>query len=154
CEPGNWGVGFTAFGEILPYHENKISLDKNVKDKWGLPVLNMDMEIKENEMKMRKDMTEEKKEMLQKIGVKDVYTYDSGYHLGTGIQEIGPSQRGAVPKTPGMTAANPVWDAKNLSGTDGPALTSASRVNPSLTYMAMTGRALAFAVSELEKGNG
>ncbi|HKP31334.1 MAG TPA: GMC family oxidoreductase, partial [Chitinophagaceae bacterium] len=64
-EPGGWTIGGTAFGEILPYHENKISLDKSTKDKWGLPVLAMDCEIKENEQKMRKDMMEDMKEMLE-----------------------------------------------------------------------------------------
>ena len=56
AEPGSWTIGITAFGEMLPYHENKISLNKNVKDKWGLPVLDMDVEIKDNEKKMRVDM--------------------------------------------------------------------------------------------------
>ncbi|MDX5422794.1 MAG: GMC family oxidoreductase, partial [Hymenobacteraceae bacterium] len=63
-EPGQWTMGINGFGETLPYHENKVTLDKNKKDKWGLPVLAIDAEIKENEMKMRKDMMEDAKEML------------------------------------------------------------------------------------------
>ena len=153
CEPGNWGVGFTAFGEILPYHENKISLNKNVKDKWGLPVLDMDMEIKDNEQKMRKDMTEEMKEMLEKIGVKDVNTYDSGYNFGMGIHEMGTARMGRDPKTSVLNGNNQVWDALNVFVTDGAAMTSAGCVNPSLTYMALTARAVDYAVSELKKGN-
>lgn len=153
CEPGNWSIGFTAFGEILPYHENKISLDKTVKDKWGLPVLSMDMEIKDNEMKMRKDMTEEMKEMLEKIGVKNVNTYDSGYNFGMGIHEMGTARMGRDPKTSVLNGNNQVWDAPNVFVTDGAAMTSAGCVNPSLTYMALTARAVDFAVSELKKGN-
>lgn len=153
CEPGNWSVGFTAFGEILPYHENKISLDKSVKDKWGLPVLSMDMEIKDNEQKMRKDMTEEMKEMLEKIGVKDVNTYDGGYNFGMGIHEMGTARMGRDPKTSVLNGNNQVWDALNVFVTDGAAMTSAGCVNPSLTYMALTARAVDFAVSELKKGN-
>ncbi len=153
CEPGNWSVGFTAFGEILPYHENKISLDKTVKDKWGLPVLSMDMEIKDNEQKMRKDMTEEMKEMLEKIGVKDVNTYDGGYNFGMGIHEMGTARMGRDPKTSVLNGNNQVWDALNVFVTDGAAMTSAGCVNPSLTYMALTARAVDFAVSELKKGN-
>ncbi|MEI5985641.1 MULTISPECIES: GMC oxidoreductase [Sphingobacterium] len=153
CEPGNWGVGFTAFGEILPYHENRIFLDKTVKDKWGLPVLSMDMEIKDNEHKMRKDMTEEMKEMLESIGVKDVYTYDSGYNFGMGIHEMGTARMGRDPKTSVLNGNNQVWDAKNVFVTDGASMTSAGCVNPSLTYMALTARAVDFAVSELKKGN-
>ncbi|HSB92688.1 MAG TPA: GMC family oxidoreductase, partial [Flavitalea sp.] len=84
-EPGDWTMGITAFGETLPYHDNKITLDKSVKDKWGLPVLNFDCEIKENEHKMRKDMMADAQEMLEVAGLKDVHTYDNGYTLGMGI---------------------------------------------------------------------
>jgi len=152
-EAGDWSVGFTAFGEILPYHENRIFLDKNVKDKWGLPVLSMDMEIKENEWKMRHDMKEEMKEMLEKIGVKDVYTYDSEYGFGQGIHEMGTARMGTDPSNSVLNKNNQVWDAKNVFVTDGAAMTSGSCVNPSLTYMALTARAVDYAVSELKKGN-
>lgn len=153
CEPGGWSVGFTAFGEILPYHENRIFLDKNVKDKWGLPVLAMDMEIKENELKMRQDMMEDGKEMLEAAGVKDVYTFDSGYGFGQGIHEMGTARMGRDPKTSVLNGNNQVWDAPNVFVTDGACMTSASCVNPSLTYMALTARAVDFAVNALKKGD-
>jgi len=152
-EPGNWGMSMTGFGEMLPYHENKISLDKSKQDKWGLPVLNMDVEIKENEWKMRKDMMEDAKEMLEAAGVKDVRTFDSGYQVGMGIHEMGTARMGRDPKTSVLNGNNQVWDAKNVFVTDGACMTSASCVNPSLTYMALTARAADFAVSELKKGN-
>ncbi|MET0462843.1 MAG: GMC family oxidoreductase [Chitinophagaceae bacterium] len=152
-EPGKWSMGITGFGEMLPYHDNKISLDKNTKDKWGLPVLNMDVEIKENEWKMRKDMMEDAKEMLEAAGVKNVYTFDSGYQVGMGIHEMGTARMGRDPKTSVLNGNNQVWDAKNVFVTDGACMTSASCVNPSLTYMALTARAANFAVSELKKGN-
>ena len=153
CEPGNWSIGFGAFGEILPYHENRISLDKNTKDKWGLPVLAMDMEIKENEHKMRVDMMEDCKEILETIGVKDVSAYDNGYGFGQGIHEMGTARMGRDPKTSVLNGNNQVWDAPNVFVTDGACMTSAGCVNPSLTYMALTARAVNFAVEELKKGN-
>ncbi|MEC3881691.1 GMC family oxidoreductase [Parapedobacter sp. 10938] len=153
CEPGSWSVGFTGFGEILPYHENKIFLDKEVKDKWGLPVLAMDMEIKENELKMRKDMMEDCQEMLEVAGVKDVHTYDSGYGFGQGIHEMGTARMGRDPKTSVLNGNNQVWDAPNVFVTDGACMASAACVNPSLTYMALTARAVDFATSEMKKGN-
>lgn len=152
-EPGAWGIGATAFGEILPYHENKISLDKNVKDKWGLPVLAMDCELKENELKMRKDMIQDAKEMLEAAGVKNVYTYDNEYFFGQGIHEMGTARMGHDPKTSVLNKNNQVWDALNVFVTDGAAMTSAGCVNPSLTYMALTARAVDFAVKELNKQN-
>lgn len=152
-EPGGWSVGFTAFGEMLPYHENVITLDKEKKDKWGLPVLSFDAEIRDNELKMRGDMQNEMKEMLDRIGVKDSYTYDNVYGLGQGIHEMGTARMGRDPKTSVLNGNNQVWDATNVFVTDGACMTSAGCVNPSLTYMALTARAVDFAVSELKKGN-
>ncbi|WP_411971528.1 GMC oxidoreductase [Sphingobacterium sp. Lzh-3] len=153
AEPGSWGVGFTSFGEILPYHENKVLLDSSVKDKWGLPVLAIDAEIKDNERKIRIDASNEMKEMLESIGVKDVTTYDNGFSMGQGIHEMGTARMGNDPKTSVLNKFNQVWDAKNVFVTDGAFMTSSSCVNPSLTYMAFTARAVDFAVNELKKGN-
>lgn len=152
-EPGSWGMGMIAFGEILPYHDNKVSLDKNKKDKWGLPVPAIDATIRDNELKMRKDMMEDAKEMLEQGGVKDVYTYDAGYTMGGGIHEMGTARMGNDPKTSVLNRWNQVWDAKNVYVTDGACMVSAACQNPSLTYMALTARAVDHAVSELKKGN-
>ena len=153
CEPGQWTMGIGGFGELLPYHENKISLDHNHKDKWGLPILAMDAEIKDNEKKMRIDIVAEAKAMLEAAGVKNVKTHDSGHHVGDGIHEMGSARMGRDPKTSVLNAHNQVWDAKNVFVTDGAMMTSSACQNPSLTYMAMTARAANFAVGELKKGN-
>ena len=152
-EPGKWGMNLLAFGEMLPYHDNKILLDKTKKDKWGLPVLSFDVEIKENEIRMRKDMMNDAAEMLNAAGVKNVSTYDAGYAVGQGIHEMGTARMGRDPKTSVLNGNNQVWDAPNVFVTDGACMTSASCVNPSLTYMALTARAADFAVKELKKGN-
>lgn len=153
CEPGEWNMGITAFGEMLPYHENKITLDKSKKDKWGMPVLSIDCEIKDNEKKMRKDMMQDAVEMLEGAGLKDVHAHDDGYYPGMGIHEMGTARMGRDPKSSVLNEWNQVWDAKNVFVTDGAAMTSASCVNPSLTYMALTARACDYAVSELKKMN-
>ncbi len=153
AEPGNWEMGITAFGEMLPYHSNKMTLSKTKKDKWGLAVLDFDVEIKENEKKMRIDMMNDAKEMLEASGLKDVRTYDAGYAVGQGIHEMGTARMGRDPKTSVLNGNNQVWDAMNVFVTDGACMTSASSVNPSLTYMALTARAADYAVKELKKGN-
>ena len=153
CEPGEWSMGITAFGEMLPYHENMISLDKSKKDKWNLPVLSIDCEIKDNEKRMRKDMMQDAVEMLEGAGLKDVHSHDDGYYPGMGIHEMGTARMGRDPKTSVLNEWNQVWDAKNVFVTDGAAMTSASCVNPSLTYMALTARACDYAVKELKKMN-
>jgi choline dehydrogenase-like flavoprotein len=152
-EPGAWSIGATGFGEILPYHDNKISLHKTVKDKWGLPVLSMDAGLKENELKMRKDIIKELVAMFEAAGVKNITTWDKDYNIGQGIHEMGTARMGKDAKTSVLNAHNQVWDALNVFVTDGAAMTSSACQNPSLTYMALTARAADYAVSELKKGN-
>jgi choline dehydrogenase-like flavoprotein len=152
-EPGPWSMGITAFGEILPYHDNLIKLSDTVKDKWGMEALVMSAEIKENEKKMRVDMMNDAAEMLEVAGFKNVKTYDNGYIFGNGIHEMGTARMGKDPKTSVLNGNNQVWDAKNVFVTDGACMTSAAAQNPSLTYMALTARAAAFAVEELKKQN-
>ena len=152
-EPGQWSMGMGGFGEILPYHENKITLDKTKKDKWGLNVLAFDAEWKDNERKMRLDMKNDAIEMLEAAGVKNVVGSDGDGTMGRGIHEMGTARMGLDPKTSVLNKWNQVWDAQNVFVTDGSFMTSAACVNPSLTYMAMTARAADHAVSELKKGN-
>lgn len=153
AEPGQWTMGIGGFGEILPYHENKATLDKNKKDKWGLNVLAIDAEWKDNERKMRVDMQNDAKEMLEAAGVKDVKGFDGDGTMGRGIHEMGTARMGLDPKTSVLNKWNQVWDAPNVFVTDGSFMTSSNCVNPSLTYMAMTARAVDHAVGELKKGN-
>lgn len=152
-EPGPWTMGIGGFGEILPYHENKMTLDKSKKDKWGLPVIAFDAELKDNEKKMRIDMKNDAVEMLEAAGVKDVKGWDGDGTIGRGIHEMGTARMGLDPKTSVLNKWNQVWDAKNVFVTDGSFMTSAACVNPSLTYMAFTARAVDFAVKELKKRN-
>jgi len=152
-QPGDWRMGLMAFGECLPYHENKITLNDSVKDIHGLPTLTMDAEWKENEYEMRKDMMVQAADMLEKAGLKNVETYDSGCNPGLGIHEMGTARMGRDPKTSVLNSNNQVHACKNVYVTDGACMTSSACVNPSLTYMALTARAAEHAVSELNKNN-
>jgi choline dehydrogenase-like flavoprotein len=153
AQPGKWTIGATAFGEMLPNHANRITLDKDKKDKWGLPVLAIDCATGENERLMRRDMMNDMAEMLEASGVKQVRTYDNEYWPGMGIHEMGTARMGRDPKRSVLNAHNQVWDAPNVFVTDGACMVSASCVNPSLTYMALTARAADFAVAELKRNN-
>lgn len=152
-EPGAWGMGVGGFGETLPYHDNKVTLDKTKKDKWGLNVLAVDAVLRDNELKMRKDMKADAQEMLEAAGVKNVTTFDNSPYLGRGIHEMGTARMGRDPKTSVLNEWNQVWDAPNVFVTDGSFMASANCVNPSLSYMAFTARAADHAVSELKKMN-
>jgi choline dehydrogenase-like flavoprotein len=152
-EPGPWQIGMTAFGEMLPEHTNRIFLDPKKTDKWGLSVLAMDVAIRENERRMRKDMQQDAIDMFEAAGLTNVQGYENEYFPGMGIHEMGTARMGRDPLTSVLNRHNQVWDALNIFVTDGACMTSASCVNPSLTYMALTARAASFAVDELKKGN-
>jgi choline dehydrogenase-like flavoprotein len=153
AQPGQWTIGGTAFGEMLPNHDNKVTLDETKKDKWGLPVLKFDCAIGENEQLMRKDMAADMAEMLSACGVRDVQTFDQGYAPGQGIHEMGTARMGRDPKTSVLNKHNQVWDAPNVFVTDGACMVSTACQNPSLSYMAYTARAADFAVGELNRRN-
>jgi choline dehydrogenase-like flavoprotein len=152
-EPGGWTMGVGGFGETLPYHDNKVTLDKTRKDKWGLNIPAIDAVIRDNEYKMRKDMQADAIEMMTAAGLKDVGGFDNNPILGRGIHEMGTCRMGKDPKTSVLNKWNQVWDAPNVFVTDGAFMTSANCVNPSLSYMAFTARAADHAVDELKKMN-
>jgi choline dehydrogenase-like flavoprotein len=152
-EPGDWKMGMTGFGETLPYHENKMYLDNEKKDKWGLPTVTFDAEFKENEYAMRKDIKEQAAEMLEAAGFKNVTEFDKGSTLGLGIHEMGTARMGHDPNTSVLNRNNQLHTVPNVYVTDGAAMTSAGNQNPSLTYMALTARAANHAVEELKKMN-
>ena len=152
-KPSGWTIGIVAFGEILPYHENKMYLDYDKIDKWGLPTVTFDATIKENELNMRKDMMGQAQEMLESAGFRDVTGFDNRYAMGLGIHEMGTARMGKDPRTSILNKYNQVHAVPNVYVTDGACMTSAACQNPSLTYMAITARAVHYAIEEAKKQN-
>jgi choline dehydrogenase-like flavoprotein len=152
-KPGTWGMNLGGFGEILPYHNNRVTLNKELKDKHGLPTLTFDAVLRENEQKMRADMANDAAEMLEAAGFKNIEKYDRETGIGLGIHEMGTARMGKDPKTSVLNKWNQIHACKNVFVTDGSAMTSAACQNPSLTYMALTARAVDYAVKELKRQN-
>ena len=152
-EPGPWEIGMVGFGEILPHHDNRVTLDRSKKDKFGLPILRFDARLRDNELRMRPDIINDAAEMLEAAGYRDVRLYDNDYGIGLGIHEMGTARMGRDPKTSVLNAWNQVHACKNVFVTDGSCMTSSACQNPSLTYMALTARASNHAVEELKRGN-
>ncbi|MEI7586580.1 GMC family oxidoreductase [Runella sp.] len=152
-EPGSWWMGMGGFGEILPRHENRMYLHPTQCDQWGLPLVVFDAAITENEHKMRLDMANDAAEMMEAAGFKNVNSYNNKFSMGGAVHEMGTARMGKDPKTSVLNKWNQVHACKNVFVTDGAAMTSSSCVNPSLTYMALTARAVAFAVGEVKKKN-
>jgi len=151
--PGPWGVSMMGFGEMLPNHKNMVTLDRRIKDKYGMPVLNFDVAHRENEHVMTKEMVDDALEMFNAAGYKNVKAFTMEANPGAGIHEMGTARMGRDPKTSVLNAWNQMHACKNVFITDGSAMASSACQNPSLTYMALTARAASHAVEELKRGN-
>ena len=149
-KPGEWTMSLNGFGECLPYHENKMTLDYDNLDEWGLPTVTFDAEWKENEWEMRKDMIQQATEMLEKAGFTDIQPMDRPGAPGLGIHEMGTARMGRDPKTSVLNGNNQIHTVPNVYVTDGACMTSAGCQNPSLTYMALTARAANHAVEQFK----
>jgi choline dehydrogenase-like flavoprotein len=141
-----------AFGECLPDYKNRAYLEENKKDRWGLPVLNLEMEYGENEKAMRNDMKQCVKEMLETAGPTQSAEIDDPSVPGMTIHEMGTARMGSDPKTSVLNKFNQCHDAPNVFVTDGACMVSTACQNPSLTYMALTARACDYAVQQLKRG--
>ena len=152
-EPDQWSMGWGSWGEQLPHFDNKIALNTEKKDKWGLPTLDIDCTFRDNEQKMRVDMMNSAAEMLEAAGIKNVKTYDNNPAPGFCIHEMGTARMGTDPKDSVLNKWNAMHEVPNVYVTDGACMSSSACQNPSITYMALTARAVDHAVSELKKMN-
>ncbi len=149
-KPGNWWGSLFGMGECLPHPENKVTLNQEKRDQWGLPTLNISCQWRENEEAMVKDMFQTGAEMLEKAGFTNVSSFDSHEPPGRGIHEMGTARMGRDPKTSMLNAQNQLHNVPNVFVTDGACMASGAAQNPSITYMALTARAVDFAVKALK----
>jgi len=151
-KPGEWHMGIMAFGETLPSHDNRMYLNYEKKDEWGLPTVTFDAAFGPNELAMRKDMKEQAVKMLEAAGCVDIEPYDDEGSMGLGIHEMGTARMGRDPKTSVLNGNNQVHGCPNVYVTDGAFMASSACQNPSLSYMAFTARAANHAYEQLQKG--
>ncbi len=152
-EPGPWRVGSHMMGETIPKETNTVGLDPDKKDDWGVPLLRINIAYDDNDEKMTMDFLEQMTEMYTKAGFTNIKTSDSKQAPGLDIHEMGGARMGHDPKTSVLNNWNQMHACKNVFVTDGACMTSTSSQNPSLTYMALTARAVDYAVSEMKKMN-
>ena len=150
-EPGLWRVGSHMMGETIPKETNTVSLDPAKKDDWGVPQLKVNVSYDENDDKMVKDYQDQMTEMFTKAGYTNIKTTDSKHAPGLDIHEMGGVRMGNDPKTSLLNKFNQLHHCPNVFVTDGACMTSTSTQNPSLTYMALTARAVDYAVSQMKK---
>lgn len=152
-ETGLWRVNSHMMGETIPKKSNHVFLDNNIKDQWGIPQLNIDVDYDDNDEKMILDFFEQFSEMYLKAGFINIKTNDNKRRPGNDIHEMGGVRMGKDPKTSLLNKWNQMHHCKNVFVTDGACMTSTSTQNPSLTFMAISARAANYAVDQLKKRN-
>src|SRR5690606_30044746 len=150
--PGPWTVWMAGWGECLPYYDNKVTLDDDKRDKWGVPLVRIDFSFGNNEKLMMNDAKETASQMLEDAGFTGVDSFIYNKPGGSTVHEMGTARMGNDPGTSVLNSQNQIHSVKNVFITDGSCMTSSACQNPSLTYMALTARACQFAVSQLKKG--
>jgi choline dehydrogenase-like flavoprotein len=146
-------IGMGGFGEVLPRYENAVSLDPEVKDKWGIPVLRFSFKFGDNEKKMAADMADTAKEMFEEAGIEVVHVGRDVLTEGWSIHELGTARMGSDPKTSVLSQYQQSHDVKNLFVVDGSSHVSAGCQNPTWTIMALCWRSCDYLADELRKGN-
>lgn len=152
-EPGPWKIQLYGYGECLPYQDNRVTVNTNKKDPWGLSMITIDCTFRENENAMHADMVASGVEMLTALGYRNVTDKSAMSAPGNANHEMGTVRMGRDPKTSVLNAFNQMHEVPNVFVTDGSAMASSSCINPSITYMALTARACDYAVKEMKKGN-
>jgi len=152
AEPGNWNVFMMMQGETIPKEENHVRLSKDKKDDWGMPLLIASVGYDDNDGKVANDFLEQGAEMLEKAGCKNISGRDNKQAPGLDIHEVGGVRMGKDPKTSLLNKWNQIHTCKNVFVTDGACMTSTGTQNPSITFMALTARAVDYAVKEFKKG--
>ncbi len=151
-KPGPWVFTLQGFGEMLPRYENKVSLSTKETDKWGMPILNINCQYSDNELRMKKDMATTATEMLRAAGYTKVMPFHHDTNPGIVIHEMGTARMGHSADDSYLNGHNQCHNISNLFVTDGAAMTSSACQNPSLTFMALSARAAAFADNQLKTG--
>jgi choline dehydrogenase-like flavoprotein len=150
-DAGEWRLSASGFGETLPHADNRVTLDTTVTDKWGLRAARIDMRWRDNERAMSRDMGSSLAETFEAAGCTDIKTFNYMPAPGFSVHEMGGARMGRTAKDGVLNEWNQLWEAPNLFVTDGACMASSACQNPSLTYMALTARAAAHAVDELNR---
>jgi choline dehydrogenase-like flavoprotein len=152
-QPGKWGAYMYMQGETIPKETNHVRLSKDEKDQWGIPLLITSVDYDDNDDKMVKDFLEQGKAMLEAAGATNIHTNENRQPPGLDIHEMGGVRMGLDPKTSLLNEWNQLHQCKNVFVTDGACMTSTGNQSPSILYMALTARAVNYAVEEIKKGN-
>ncbi len=149
-QPGFFQMG--SFGKVMANRNNRITVDPNQRDAYGIPIPVVHFRFGENEIAMCKDMVETAHEILHEAKCRlmiDTHVKPGGL----ASHEVGTVRMGHNPKTSALDAHNRAHDVKNLFVVDGSCFVTFPEKNPTLTIMALAVRAARYMAEEVRKGN-
>ncbi|MEW5979750.1 MAG: GMC family oxidoreductase [Acidobacteriota bacterium] len=146
-------ISMGGFGEALPRKECSVSIDRDVVDAWGIPVLSINATWGDNELRMAKDIAETAEETFRAAGFEILSVTRSLWHPGASIHEVGTARMGHDPRTSVLNPFCQSHDIKNLFVVDGSCFVSSGNQNVTLTILALCDRACEYLVDEFRRGN-
>jgi choline dehydrogenase-like flavoprotein len=149
------GSGFksTIMGEVLPYYEHHVSIDKTVVDAWNIPVLHVETKYTENELNMARDAVDTSVTLAEAAGFEVLSKNYDPNPPGYSIHELGTCRMGDDPKTSVLNKWNQSHDIKNLFVVDGSSFVSAGWQNPTMTIVSLAMRASEYLAEQMRQGN-
>jgi choline dehydrogenase-like flavoprotein len=132
---------FASFAEMLPRFENRVTLDPERRDAWGVPVLRIHCAHGDIELTRARDQIAALRELAELVDVTLTSLDEAPVAPGTVMHECGTARMGSDPASSVLDPHNQCWDAKGLYVTDGACFPSQGAHNPTLTILALTARA-------------
>jgi len=148
-----WSFRISAYAECLPRYENRVTLDPEVRDAWGIPAVHLDAQWGDNELQLYKMMLDEAEELLHVAGAKKVIRQAVPRWPGGATHEVGGARMGEDPKQSVVNQFGQAHDVKNVFVTDGAVFPSVACQNPTLTMMSLALRNSEYILDQAKTGN-
>ena len=133
-------LAVASFAEMLPRPENRVTLDPERRDAWGIPVLRIDCAFGDAELAQAHEQVTALRALAEVAGV-TITWMEEPLPPGTAMHECGTARMGSNPATSVLDPYNQCWEAQGLYVTDGACFPSQGAQNPTLTILALTARA-------------
>lgn len=156
-----WGtyVGMSGRGEMIARAENRCTIDPDVVDKYGIPVLKFDVSWSDEELQQMKHFQETAREIIHASGgtsVWDMPTKEDDYGItrpGQIIHEVGVTRMGKDPKKSVLNEWCQAHEAKNVFVADAGPFVSQPHKNPTWSIMALSMRTSEYIVDQVKRRN-
>jgi len=150
-EEANHRMTINSFVTQLPLETNRVDLDPDVKDDWGLPAMRITSASHPDDFKNMEFFRQKSIEILEAAGAKKVWASPIADTRG-GAHNRGTCRMGNDPKTSVVDKYHKAHDVPNLFIVDGSSMVTGGRNHPTLTIQALAFRAAEHLIQSAKKG--